>query len=214
MPSLRLEEMSVNLDDFVYFRAHTLAHLIALLARPPKGFPPPETNLIVVDSVSNLFPAYFSSAQELKDQPTEGKFSDKTHLQWLINRKWNIASELAMHLARLAAKNIAVLAINQVRTEIKGQSHAVLQPLLSGSAWEASVQTRIAVYRDLPDERFAEVEKRAGKPLPEQAGLLVAFRIEPVCCVDLRPTACDCAYNLSRMVFMKQRERNLRPPSL
>ncbi|KAI2751371.1 hypothetical protein DTO012A8_9814 [Penicillium roqueforti] len=46
-------------------------------------------------------------------------------------------------------------------------------------AWEASVQTRIAVYRDLPDERFAEVEKRAGKPLPEQAGLLVAFRIEP-----------------------------------
>ncbi|KAF9251667.1 hypothetical protein DTO013E5_3906 [Penicillium roqueforti] len=179
LPSLRLEEMSVNLDDFVYFRAHTLAHLIALLARPPKGFPPPETNLIVVDSVSNLFPAYFSSAQELKDQPTEGKFSDKTHLQWLINRKWNIASELAMHLARLAAKNIAVLAINQVRTEIKGQSHAVLQPLLSGSAWEASVQTRIAVYRDLPDERFAEVEKRAGKPLPEQAGLLVAFRIEP-----------------------------------
>ncbi|KAJ5790248.1 uncharacterized protein N7518_007259 [Penicillium psychrosexuale] len=179
LPGLRLEEMSVNLDDFVYFRAHTLAHLIALLARPPKGFPPPETNLIVVDSVSNLFPAYFSSAQELKDQPTEGKFGDKTHLQWLINRKWNIASELAMHLARLAAKNIAVLAINQARTEIKGQSHAVLQPLLSGSAWEASVQTRIAVYRDLPDERFAEVEKRAGKPLPEQAGLLVAFRIEP-----------------------------------
>lgn len=174
--------MSVNLDDFIYFRAHTLAHLIALLARPPKGFPPPETNLIVVDSVSNLFPAYFPSPQELKDQLTEGKITDKAHLQWLLNRKWNIASELATHLARLAARNIAVLAINQCHTKFKPQSHAVLQPLLSGSAWEASVQTRIAVYRDLPDERFAEVEKRAGKPLPEQAGeLLVAFRIEPVC---------------------------------
>ncbi|KAJ5403107.1 uncharacterized protein N7487_009003 [Penicillium crustosum] len=180
LPSPRLEEMSVNLDDFIYFRAHTLPHLIALLARPPKGFPPSETNLIVVDSVSNLFPAYFPSAQELKDQLAEGKITDKAHLQWLLNRKWNIASELATHLARLAARNIAVLTINQSHTKIKPQSHAVLQPLLSGSAWEASVQTRIAVYRDLPDERFAEVEKRAGKSLPEQAEeLLVAFRIEP-----------------------------------
>ncbi|KAJ5373679.1 hypothetical protein N7517_005685 [Penicillium concentricum] len=180
LPSPRLEEMSVNLDDFIYFRAHTLPHLIALLARPPKGFPPSETNLIVVDSVSNLFPAYFPSAQELKDQLAEGKITDKAHLQWLLNRKWNVASELATHLAKLAARNIAVLAINQSHTKIKGQSHAGLQPLLSGSAWEASVQTRIAVYRDLPDERVAEVEKRAGKPLPEQAeGLLVAFRIEP-----------------------------------
>ncbi|KAJ5150436.1 uncharacterized protein N7500_010625 [Penicillium coprophilum] len=180
LPSPRLEEMSVNLDDFVYFRAHTLPHLIALLARPPKGFPPSETHLIVVDSVSNLFPAYFPSAQELKDQLTEGKITDKSHLQWLLNRKWNVASQLATHLAKLAARNIAVLAINQSHTKIKGQSHAALQPLLSGSAWEASVQTRIAVYRDLPDERVVEVEKRAGKPLPEQAeGLLVAFRIEP-----------------------------------
>ncbi|EKV05079.1 DNA recombination and repair protein Rad51, C-terminal [Penicillium digitatum] len=180
VPSSRLEEMSINLDDFIYFRAHTLAHLIALLGRPPKGFPPPETNLIVIDSVSNLFPAYFPSAQELKDQLTEGKITDKAHLQWLLNRKWNIASELATHLARLAARNIAVLVINQSHTKIKPQSHAVLQPLLSGSAWEASVQTRIAIFRDLPDERFAEVEKRAGKPLPEQAEeLLVAFRIEP-----------------------------------
>ncbi|KAJ5251829.1 hypothetical protein N7489_002239 [Penicillium chrysogenum] len=180
LPTPRLEEMSINLDDFIYFRAHTLAHLIALLARPPKGFPPSETSLIVVDSVSNLFSAYFPSAQELKDQLAEGKITDKAHLQWLINRRWNVASELGTHLARLAARNIAVVAINQSHTKVKGQSHAVLQPLLSGGAWEASVQTRIAVYRDLPDERLAEVEKRAGKPLPEQAGeLLVAFRIEP-----------------------------------
>jgi hypothetical protein len=174
--------MSINLDDFIYFRAHTLAHLIALLARPPKGFPPSETKLIVVDSVSNLFSAYFPSAQELKDQLAEGKITDKAHLQWLINRRWNIASELGTHLARLAARNIAVVAINQSHTKVKGQPHAVLQPLLSGGAWETSVQTRIAVYRDLPDERLAEVEKRAGKLLPEQAGELhVAFRIEPVC---------------------------------
>jgi RecA/RadA recombinase len=174
--------MSVNLDDFIYFRAHTLPHLIALLACPPKGFPPSETNLIVIDSVSNLFPAYFPHPQELKDQFAEGKITDKEHLKWLQNRRWNVAAELATKLARLAARNIAVLAINQAQTKIKGQPHAALQPLMSGNAWEASVQTRIAVYRDLPDEQIAEVEKRAGKSLPEQAEeLLVAFRIEPVC---------------------------------
>ncbi|KAJ5144235.1 uncharacterized protein N7515_003022 [Penicillium bovifimosum] len=179
LPSPRLEEMSLNVDDFIYFRAHTLAHLVALLARPPKGFPPPETNLLVVDSVSGLFPAYFPSSIELKDQFAEGKIADKAHLQWLLSRRWNIASELATHLARLAARNIAVLAINQSHTKLQGEPHATLQPLLSGSAWEACVQTRIAVYRDLPDERCADVEKRAGKPLTEQEeDLSIAFCVE------------------------------------
>jgi hypothetical protein len=200
--------MSVNLDDFIYFRAHTLAHLVALLARPPKGFPPPETNLLVVDSVSGLFPAYFPSSTELKDQFAEGKIADKAHLQWLLSRKWNIASELATHLARLAARNIAVLAINQSHTKLQGEPHATLQPLLSGGAWEACVQTRIAVYRDLPDERCADVEKRAGKSLTEQEeDLSVTFCIESVC-LCLVFLYANCYSNSSRTDSMKQRKRS------
>ncbi|KAJ5541896.1 hypothetical protein N7535_004315 [Penicillium sp. DV-2018c] len=179
LPSPRLEEMSLNVDDFIYFRAHTLAHLVALLARPPKGFPPPETNLLVVDSVSGLFSAYFPSSTELKDLFGEGKIADKAHLQWLLSRRWNIASELATHLSKLAAMNIAVLAINQSHTKLQGEPHATLQPLLSGTAWEACVQNRLAVYRDLPDARCVDVEKRAGKSLTEQGeDLSIAFYIE------------------------------------
>lgn len=174
--------MSPDLDNVVYFRASTLPHLLALLMRPPKGFPPEDTALIVVDSVSSLFPAYFPNAAELKDRLAQGKITDKAQLQWLLNRKWNVASELATHLARLAARNIAVLAINQTHTKIKGQPRATLQPVLAGGAWETNVQSRIVLYRDLPDARFAEITKRDGRTLPvRMPELIVSFCIEKVC---------------------------------
>lgn len=174
--------MSPDLEKVIYFRAPTLPHLLALLMRPPKGFPPENTSLIVVDSVSSLFPSYFPNAAELKDRLAQGKITDKAQLQWLLNRKWNVASELATHLARLAARNIAVLAINQTHTKIKGQPRATLQPVLAGGAWETNVQTRIVLYRDLPDARFAEITKRAGRTLPvRMPELIVSFCIEKVC---------------------------------
>jgi hypothetical protein len=174
--------MSVNLENFIHFQAHTLAHLIALLTRPPKGFPSPDTSLIVIDSVSDLFTSHFHSAAELKEELAEGKLVDKAHLHWLLSRKSNVANELATHLTRLAAKNIAVLAINQSQTKIKEEEEAILLPALAGGAWENTVHTRIAVYRALPDERFVEIEKLTGKPLPESHdGIAVPFQIDSVC---------------------------------
>ena len=194
--------MSVNLDDFIHFQAHTLAHLIALLTRPPKGFPPPETSLIVIDSVSDLFTSHFPSAAELKDELAEGKLVDKAHLHWLLSRKSNVANELATHLTRLAARNIAVLAINQSQTKIKEEESAILLPALAGGAWENTVQTRIAVYRVLPDGRFVEIEKLAGKHLPESHnGFAVPFQIDSVCgcsaCCD-RILTCPGWYSRDR----------------
>jgi hypothetical protein len=189
LPSPRLEEMSVNLDDFIHFQAHTLAHLIALLTRPPRGFPPPETNLIVIDSVSDLFTSHFPTATELKGELAEGKLADKAHLHWLLSRRANVANELATHLTRLAAKNIAVLAVNQCQTKIKEEEEAALLPALAGGAWENTIHTRIAVYRALPNARFAEVEKLAGKPLPESHDeFVVPFQIYSVCRCSV---ACD-----------------------
>ncbi|KAK9855281.1 uncharacterized protein MYU51_002669 [Penicillium brevicompactum] len=157
LPSPRREEMSLNVKDFVHFQAQTLPHLIALLMRPPTGFPPPA---------------------ELKEELAEGKLVDKAHLQWLLGRKPNIANDLGTHLARLAAKNIAVLAINQSQTKIKEEREATLLPVLAGGAWEKTVQTRLAVYRALPDDRFVEIEKLSGKPLPEPDELAFAFHID------------------------------------
>lgn len=173
--------MNPETDNLIYFRAPTLPHLLALLLRPPKEFPPEETSLIVIDSISSLFPSYFLSAAELKDRLAHGKITDKPQLQWLLNRKWNVISDIATHLTRLAARNIAVLALNQTHTKIKGQPRATLHPVVAGGAWETNVQTRIVLYRDLPDMLFAEITKRAGRTmavrLPE---LIVPFWIGSV----------------------------------
>ncbi|CAG8075913.1 unnamed protein product [Penicillium olsonii] len=170
--------MSINAKDFIHFQVHTLAHLVALLMRPPSGFPPPETNLIVIDSISNLFPSHFPLPTELKEDLAEGKLADKAHYQWLSSRKSNVANDLGAHLARLAAKNIAVIAINQLQTKIKEEREATLLPVIAGGAWEKTVQTRLAVYRTLPDDRLVEIEKLSGKLVPELDELAVAFHID------------------------------------
>ncbi|KAI2788227.1 hypothetical protein POX_e06240 [Penicillium oxalicum] len=175
----RLKSLSSeNLSQLTYFRAPTLPHLLALLIRPPRGFPPPDTSLIVIDSISSLFPGYFLSAAELKDRLAQGKITDKPQLQWLLNRKWNVIGDIASHLTRLAARNVAVLALNQTHTKIKGQPRATLHPVVAGGVWDTNVQTRIVLYRDLPDWRFAEVTKRAGKTMVVRlTELIVPFRV-------------------------------------
>ncbi|KAF4216988.1 hypothetical protein CNMCM6805_006541 [Aspergillus fumigatiaffinis] len=169
------QQLMVNL---IYFRAQSLPHLLALLLHPPQGFPPENTKLLVVDSVSGPFPSYFLSPSELKSRLARAKITDKSQIHWLMNRKWNVTSELANQLMKLAAsRRLAVLLINQTHTKIKGLPRATLSPLLAGGAWENSVYTRIVLYRDLPavdDEesevasrsvRYAEVLKRDGKAL-------------------------------------------------
>ncbi|KAJ5984618.1 hypothetical protein N7481_006717 [Penicillium waksmanii] len=177
LPTPRLTSLpEAHLQKIIYFRAPTLPHLLALLMRPPTNFPPEGTTLIVIDSVSSHFPAYFPNAADLKEQLSTGKLSDKAQLQWLLNRKWNVSGDLATHLSRLAtsrnstnanfnANGIAILAINQAHTKIKNQPRATLHPILSGGAWEATIHTRLVVYRDLPDARFVEITKKAGRTL-------------------------------------------------
>ncbi|GIK03909.1 hypothetical protein Aspvir_007984 [Aspergillus viridinutans] len=192
LPNLRLKSMLTQsldtakssdtpqqlMDSLIYFRAQSLPHLLALLLHPPQGFPPENTKLLVVDSVSGPFPSYFLSPSELKSRLTQAKITDKSQIHWLMNRKWNVTGELANQLMKLAAsRRLAVLLINQTHTKIKGLPRATLSPLLAGGAWENSVYTRIVLYRDLPaleDEesemasrsvRYAEVLKRDGKAL-------------------------------------------------
>ncbi|RHZ50802.1 uncharacterized protein CDV56_106339 [Aspergillus thermomutatus] len=187
LPKLRLKSMlkqnldtakSSDIDNLIYFRAQSLPHLLALLLHPPQGFPPENTKLLVLDSVSGPFPSYFLSPSELKSRLAQAKITDKSQVQWLMNRRWNVTSELANQLMKLAAsRQLAVLLVNQTHTKIKGQPRATLGPLLAGGAWENSVYTRIVLYRDLPavdDEesemasrsvRYAEVLKKDGRVL-------------------------------------------------
>ncbi|OJJ41884.1 hypothetical protein ASPWEDRAFT_290969 [Aspergillus wentii DTO 134E9] len=193
LPRLRLKKMLLksmeseenpSLDDLaqnlIYFRAQSLPHLMALLLRPPKGFPPEDTTLLVIDSVSGPFPSYFPNPAELKSRLAQLKITEKSQVQWLMSRRWDVTSDLANQLVKLAtAHRMAVLLINQTHTKIKGQPRATLCPVLAGGSWENSIYTRIAMYRDFPDiddndtvdtsitrkPRFAEVMRRTGKAL-------------------------------------------------
>lgn len=180
-----------------HFRAQSLPHLLALLLRPPPGFPPEGTSLLIVDSVSSPFSAYFPNATELRSRLAQGRIADNQQLQWLLNRKWNVTSDMANQLVKLAAaRRLAVVLLNQTHTKIKGQPRATLYPALAGGSWETCIHARIVLYRDLPPEegseaaadrealkyvRLAEVMKRDGKVLSVRTDdNIVPFLIESV----------------------------------
>lgn len=165
------------IQNLLYFRTPSLPHLLALLFRPPKAFPPDDTSLLVVDSISGPFPSYFPNPTELRARLAQSDITDRSKIQWLMSRRWNVTSDLANHLMKLATtRQLAVLAINQTHTKIKGQPRATLCPVLAGGTWENCISTRIVLYRDfctvleddlpvLVNARFAEIMKRSGRIL-------------------------------------------------
>jgi hypothetical protein len=181
-----LSSIDEVLDRFHYIRAQSLPHLLSLLIHSPPGFPGQETSLLVIDSISAFFPSYFPNTTELKSQLKEGRIPDNQHLQWLLNRRWTIAGDIATHLMKLAAshQHLAVVLTNQTHTKIRGQLQATLFPVVSGGSWDAGIHNRIVLYRDWPFEahdyasqnslednppnsqlRYAEVIKRGGRTL-------------------------------------------------
>ncbi|KAL4957195.1 P-loop containing nucleoside triphosphate hydrolase protein [Aspergillus filifer] len=167
--TLRVEELVKNIT---HVRAQSLPHLLALLLHTPSGFPPEGCKLLVIDSASGPIHSYFPNPTELRSRLAQSKNIDKAQVQWLMNRSSNVTSDLANQLAKLATTHqMAVLAINQMRTRIRGQPRATLCPVLSGGSWESSISTRLVLYRDFAMTeasggiRFAEVMKRGGKTL-------------------------------------------------
>lgn len=94
---------------------------------------------------------------------------------------------------------MAVLALNQMHTRIKGLPRATLTPVLAGGGWETGVWARVAMYRDfvrggysqegdvygdgrLRRVRFAEVMKRNGRVVTvrREEETVVPFLIEMV----------------------------------
>jgi Rad51 len=180
--SLNEAEARMNnyMRKFIHIRAYSLPHLLAVLLHAPNGFPPEETNLLVIDSVSAPFNAYFPNTTELNSRLSPGGITDDQQHQWLRHRKLNIATDMATQLMKLAAaRNLAVLLINQANTKARGLPHPILYPALGGWPWEKAIHSRVVLYRDwLPVEvqvsidgcpvrrmRFAEVTKKAGKAL-------------------------------------------------
>ncbi|PYH48879.1 uncharacterized protein BP01DRAFT_388716 [Aspergillus saccharolyticus JOP 1030-1] len=169
-------------QNLTHIHTPTLPHLLSLLHHPPPTFPPPTTTLLIIDSISAPFPPYFPNPSDqraaLAAQQQQQQQPDKAHIQWLLNRKWNVLGDVATQLAKLAASQagaMAVLVTNQMHTRIRGQVRATLCPVVAGSAaWESCVFTRMVVYQDFvlsaaadgsmgEKGRVVEVMKRGGR---------------------------------------------------
>ena len=139
--NVSLDELQSHLH---HYTCPTLAHLLALFVRPPSSFPPPNTALVVIDSLSTLFDnAYPRNA----DDRTLRNKSEQA--RWAAGRKFAVINELISTLTRVAAMHdIALLLTCQTITRIRGASRALLVPAISGAEWEGGISTRLVLFRD------------------------------------------------------------------
>ena len=196
-------DSKARLKNFHHFTAPTLPHLLALLTHQSTSFPPFNTSLIVVDSVSTLFALSFPKILQSADTPhTPAKKSDA--VQWASGRRWAVMGEFMSKIGRLAAtSNTAVLLTSQATTRIRYETRAVLHPAISGNAWDSGIGTRLVLFRDwlsrgteapsrqgeyMPGIRFAGVMKAKGVTY-EGIGKVATFTIEEVSCSQCRSAA-------------------------
>ncbi|KAF2877476.1 P-loop containing nucleoside triphosphate hydrolase protein [Massariosphaeria phaeospora] len=191
---------------FHHVTAATLAHLLALFARPPPSFPPPNTSLVVIDSLSTLFDnAYPRNADD------RGARNKSDQARWAAGRKYAVLNELISMLTRAAAlHDIALLLTCQTITRIRGGSRALLVPALSGAEWEAGISTRLVLFRDwvpgqgkwteadadrLQKARFVGVVKANGVAMADEGGVgsVVPFAVESAGLCDMNIAAVDIA---------------------
>lgn len=157
-------------------------------------FPPTETSLIVVDSISTLFALAFpKTAEKASSRQTPIKKSDAAY--WASGRRWAVMGDLISKIGRLAAtKNVAILLTSQTTTRVRSETSAVLYPAISGTAWDTGISTRIVIFRDwmfqaseavssqgeyMPGVRIAGVIKAKGISY-EGVGRVVLFTIKKV----------------------------------
>ncbi|SLM33669.1 P-loop containing nucleoside triphosphate hydrolase [Lasallia pustulata] len=180
------------LDQFHHFTCPTLPHLLALLTHPSPSFPPENTSLIIVDSISTLFATAFPRAIDSFDSnQTSAKKNDA--VQWAASRRWSVMGDLISKLGKLAAtRYLTILLTSQTATRVRADTGAVLHPSISGTAWDGGISNRIVLYRDwltlqegdgssqgkeVRGARFAGVVKASGV-LYSGLGRVVPFTVE------------------------------------
>ena len=145
----------------------TLSHLLALLSRPPTGFFPRRTGLLVIDGLNALFDLDYPRYQFSTSTKTEQQ-------KWQASRRYAVLGSLASALNRIAVLyNIAVIVTTGCVTRMRHESSvgAALVPGVGGTEWDSGIWNRLVVFRDFSG-RFIGVQKCQGKNLisREQVG--------------------------------------------
>ncbi|KAI9768400.1 MAG: hypothetical protein M1835_006882 [Candelina submexicana] len=214
------------LSKFNYFTAPTLPHVLALLFHPSPAFPPSDTAVIVIDSISTLFNNAFARTTEGKPRTGQPNFTKKPDAaQWAASRRWAVMEDCMSKLSKLAAtKNIAVLLTSQTTTKVRAETGAVLHPALSGKGWDRGLTNRIVLFRDWPPSpvdntqhpedilalRYAGVVKAGGvlQSGLEGLGSVVPFVIESSRLKEIAPALRD-TNTISMPIIPGPRKRKL-----
>jgi RecA/RadA recombinase len=134
-------------ENFIYHEVHSLPHLLVMLMHPTAIFPPPDTTVIVLDGLSSMFTSAFPRQAHRNDN--KPSILQETAAKAAAGKRIQLIENLAGALSRLASsRHIAVVVLNKTATSMKSGQRAVLKPAIGGQAWDATVNTRIVLYRD------------------------------------------------------------------
>lgn len=175
---------------FHHIATPTLAHVLAVFMHPHASFPPKDTSLVIIDSLSTLIDNSYPRNVQGKNK------NDQT--RWAAGRRFTVINELISTFSKFAAlHDIALLVTCQTITRIRGASRALLVPAISGVEWENGISTRLVLFRDwvrqgkakdtadadrLRKARFAGLVKVNGVALADEGGVgsVVPYAIENV----------------------------------
>lgn len=160
---------------------------------PPASFPPQNTGIIVVDSLSTLLDNAYPRFREEKRSANK---SDAA--KWASSRKYAVLGDLLSKLEKLAAlHDLTILLTCHTVTRMRPGAGALLVPAISGLEWDSSMSTRLVLFRDWPPHqfqstnpselerlsrlRFVGVEKAGGVSIADENSVnIVPFTIEEV----------------------------------
>ena len=174
-PSIIEHSLEV-LNRFHHFIVPTLPHLIALLASLSSSFPPDGTGLLVIDSLSTLVSAAYSQVNRNEDID-QSQNKKVVASQWAASRRWAVMGDLISKIGKLAAtRKIATLLTVQTTTRIRLENAALLHPALSGTAWEAGINSRLVLFRDWLSPSEGQ-PNRVDSAIPEEARFVGVVKV-------------------------------------
>lgn len=197
-------------DNLLHFTTPSIAHLIGLLCKPTTSSIPPDTCLIVIDSLPALFNHAFPKTLEPRQSSKSKTYQYVCSLRVCLtlpvlepgpaNRRLQILQFLISALQKLAAaRDILIVVLSQCATRMQAERGATLVPAINASSWEQGIATRLVLFRNWAirhgrhqSAHFAGIQKLDGRLMPGVIGPIFAFEVQPVCL--LSPQHADAGY--------------------
>ncbi|KAK0645698.1 hypothetical protein B0T16DRAFT_390264 [Cercophora newfieldiana] len=160
-----------RLEAFTHYTCPSLPHFIALLCRPTTSCVAPNTDLIVIDSLSALLNHAFPKAPDGR------------------------AAGDSRGIKGPPLTDLAIVVLTQCATKMQAERGATLIPAINAAAWDQGISTRLVLFRDWAPEgtesrapHFVGVQRKNGRGNSGSLDDVTAFSIKPG---DLVSVDCD-----------------------